>query len=152
MKTSISLLAIALTLTLAAPALAGNGEGCAHEAKAAKKAKMAAHGWLGIDTEKDAATGAYRVTQVAAGSPAEQAGFRAGDVLVALNGIPVKDKEKVKAAKASLGVGSRVTYTVARNGAQQQLSATLAPVPEEVLAKWMAEDEKEAARVAAKND
>jgi C-terminal processing protease CtpA/Prc len=150
MKRSIALLAIPLVFALAAPAFAG-GEQCARE-HAAKKAKMAAHGWLGIDTEKDEATGSYRVTKVAAGSPAEQAGFQAGDVLVALNGVPVKDKEKVKAAKASIGVGSRVTYTVVRNGAQQQLSATLAPVPEEVLAKWMAEDEKEAAKVAAKDN
>lgn len=150
MKRSISLLAIALMFALTAPALAG-GESCSHEAKAAKKAKMAAHGWLGIETEKDEATGAYRVTKIAAGSPAEQAGFQSGDVLVAFNGIPVKDKEKMKAAKASLGVGSRVSYTVARNGAQQQLSATLAPVPEEVLAKWMAEDE-EAAKVATKDN
>ncbi|HEX7186546.1 MAG TPA: PDZ domain-containing protein [Thermoanaerobaculia bacterium] len=149
MKRSISLLAIALMFALTAPALAG-GEQCAKE-HAAKKAKMAAHGWLGIETEKDEASGAYRVTKVAAGSPAEQAGFQSGDVLVAFNGIPVKDKEKMKAAKASLGVGSRVSYTVARNGAQQQLSATLAPVPEEVLAKWVAEDE-EAAKVAAKDN
>ena len=148
MKKTVSLLALALMLALV-PAVFAGGEQCARE-HAAKKAKLAAHGWLGIETEKTA-DGAYAVKSVAPGSPAAQAGFRAGDVLVAVNGASFQDKEKVKAAKANLKVGSQVTYTVARSGAQQQLTATLAPVPEEVLAKWMAEEEKEAAKVAKKD-
>lgn len=156
MKKSVTLLAFALVFALVGAAFAGGakhakGDNCVTDAHA-KKAKMAAKGYLGIDTEKDEATGAYRVTKVAAGSPAEQAGFRTGDVLVAFNGVPVKDKEKVKAAKASIGVGSKVTYTVARAGAEQKISATLAPVPEQVLAQWMAEEQKEhAAQVASNN-
>lgn len=154
MKPAVTLLALALVVGLVTAAFAGGthaGDGkCATDAAHAKKAKMAAKGWLGIDTEKDEATGAYRVSKVAAGSPAEQAGFRPGDVLVAFNGIPVKDKERIKAAKASIAVGSQVTYTVARAGAEQKLAATLAPVPEEVLAQWQAEEEK-AAQVASAN-
>ena len=55
--------------------------------------------------------------------------------------------------KAGIGVGSQVTYTVARAGSEQRLSATLAPVPEQVLAQWMAEHEKAArpAQVASGN-
>ena len=167
MKKTVTLLAFALVFALVTAAFAGGEKGaeCAtktahakkagggHEGHAAKKAKMAAKGWLGIDTEKDEATGAYRVSKVASGSPAEQAGFRTGDVLVAFNGVPVKDKERIKAAKASIAVGSKVTYTVARAGAEQKLSATLAPVPEQVLAQWMAEEEKaaKAAQVASAN-
>jgi len=151
MKPTVTLLALALVVGLVTAAFAGGNHGeCKTDAAHATKAKLAAKGWLGIDTEKDEATGAYRVTQVAAGSPAEQAGFREGDVLVAFNGIPVKDKERIKAAKASIGVGSQITYTVARSGAEQQLSATLAPVPEQVLAQWIAEEEK-AAQVASAN-
>ncbi len=146
MKPTVTFLALALVVGLITAAFAGgdhSGENCDKDAHAAK-AKLAAKGWLGIETDKDEATGAYRVTKVAPGSPAEQAGFRAGDVLVALNGIPVKDHDRIKAAKASIGVGSQVTWTVARAGAEQKLSATLAPVPEEVLAQWLAEEEKEA--------
>lgn len=154
MKPAVTLLALALVVGLVTAAFAGGnhaGDGkCSTEAAHAKKAKMAAKGWLGIDTEKDEATGAYRVSKVAAGSPAEKAGFWPGDVLVAFNGIPVKDKEKIKAAKSSIAVGSQVTYTVARAGAEQKLSATLVPVPEEVLAQWLAEEEK-AAQVASAN-
>jgi S1-C subfamily serine protease len=154
MKRTVSFLALALTLGFGSAALAG-GEKCAHASKEAHKekaAKMAAHGWIGIETEKDEATGAYRVAKVAPGSPAAQAGFQPGDTLVALNGVALtaENKEAVKKAKSSLGVGKQVTYTVARNGAQQKLTATLAPVPEEVLARWMAEEE-EAARVASNN-
>lgn len=159
MKPTVTLLALALVVGLVTAAFAGgaNGEcktGEAHaKAAHATKAKLAAKGWLGIDTDKDEATGAYRVTKVAPGSPAEQAGFQAGDVLVAFNGIPVKDKERIKAAKASIGVGSQVTYTVARAGAEQKLAATLAPVPEQVLAQWLAEEEKaaQATQVASGN-
>jgi S1-C subfamily serine protease len=122
----------------------GNHADCKTDA-AATKAKLAAQGWLGIDTEKEEATGAWRVTQVAAGSPAEQAGFRKGDVLVAFNGIPVKDKDRIKAAKASIGVGSQITYTVARAGSEQRLTAKLAPVPDQVLAQWMAEENSQVA-------
>lgn len=151
MKPTVTLLALALVVGLVTAAFAGGNHGeCKTDAAHATKAKLAAKGWLGIDTEKDEATGAYRVTKVVAGSPAEQAGFQAGDVLVAFNGIPVKDKERIKAAKASIGVGSEVTYTVARSGAEQQLSAKLAPVPEQVLAQWLAAEEK-AAQVASAN-
>lgn len=154
MKPTVTLLALALVVGLVTAAFAGGGHGHGKtEDVQAKKAKLAAKGWLGIDTEKDEATGAYRISSVAPGSPAEQAGFRVGDVLVAFNGVPVKDKERIKAAKAGIGVGSQVTYTVARAGAEQRLSATLAPVPEQVLAKWLAEDEKAAkpAQVASGN-
>lgn len=144
MKRKTSLLALALTLALAPMAFAG-GEKCAHQTAAAHKekaAQLAAKGWLGLKTEKDAA-GAYRVAAVKPGSPAAQAGFRAGDVLVAMNGVALTDANKaaLKKAKANLGVGKQVSYTVRRGGAEQTLSATLAPVPDEVLAEWMKEEE-----------
>jgi S1-C subfamily serine protease len=158
MKPTITLLALALVVGLVTAAFAGgsghSGECKTEEAHAkaahTTKAQLAAKGWLGIETDKDETTGAVRVSKVASGSPAEQAGFREGDVLVAFNGIPVQDKERIHAAKASIGVGSQVTWTVARGGAEQKLAATLAPVPDEVLAQWMAEEEKEA-KVASKN-
>lgn len=147
MKRKTSLLALALTLALAPMAFAG-GENCAHKTAAAhqeKKAQLAAKGWLGLKTEKDAA-GAYRVASVAPGSPAAQAGFQTGDVLVAMNGIALTDanKDALKKAKTDLGVGKRVSYTVRRGGAEQTLAATLVPVPDAVLAEWVKEEEARA--------
>jgi C-terminal processing protease CtpA/Prc len=161
MKHALSFIAIALTLTCG-PAFAGGsgaGESCAHKDKAvhsAKIAEMKAHGWTGLESKKDEATGAYTVKAVAPGSPAEQAGLRAGDVLVALNGVALRadNKEAIKKVKSGLAVGKQVTYTIARNGAEQQISLTLAPVPEAVLAKWVAEEEareREAAKDAKAN-
>jgi S1-C subfamily serine protease len=142
MKRALSLLVLALSLTTASAAFAG-GEKCAHDAKVAaakaKKAELAAHGWLGIKTDKDAA-GAYRVTAVTANSPAAQAGFRTGDVLLAVNGAAYSDKEAVHKAKKECAVGKQVTYKVRRDGAEKTITATLAPVPDEVLAQWMEED------------
>jgi S1-C subfamily serine protease len=122
MRKTVSLLVLALTLAVSAVALAG-GEQCDH---AAHKAKMAAaHGWLGLETDK-----AHTVVAIASGSPAEKAGFRKGDVVLALNGVPLSDAAKVKEAKAHCTVGKTVAYTIQRNGAQQTLTATLAPAPE----------------------
>ena len=149
MKRTISLLALALSLALTSAAFAG-GEKCAHDAKVAaakaRKAELAAHGWLGIKTDKDA-SGAYRVTAVTANSPAAQAGFRTGDVLVALNGAPFSDKEAVHKAKGECAVGKQVTYKVRRDGAEKTITATLAPVPDAVLAQWM-EEEARSSQVA----
>lgn len=151
MKAKISLVLLALLLALSSAALAG-GEKCAKDAAHKEKAaKMSAHGWLGLKTDKDA-DGAWRVSSVAAGSPAAKAGFRAGDVLVAYNGIALNEAnmDAVKKAKADCAVGKTVAYTVRRDGAERTLSATLAPVPESVLAEWMKEEEK--AQVAKKDN
>lgn len=165
MVRTVSLLSLALTLSVASFAAAG-GPGCdkAHAAKArqtasvshdrqALEAKLAKKGWLGLDTEKDAA-GAAVVTRVAPGSPAEKAGFQKGDVLVAFNGVAIQDgnKEALKQAKAGLGVGKSVSYTVSRAGSTRQLSATLAPVPAEVLAQWVEKESAQPVAVAQKDN
>ena len=151
MRKTASLLALALTLAFTTAALAGHGENC-DKAAHARKAKLAAHGWLGIETDKAEAT--PTIVKVYPGSPAEKAGFREGDVLVAFNGIPLKAETmgKIKDAKAGCAVGKTVAYTVRRGGAEQTLKATLAPVPEDVLAKWAEMDEKDEAAKVAKNN
>jgi len=147
MKRIVPLLVLAFVLVLSSAVFAG-GEKCAHDAKTAsahhaRKAELAAHGWLGLKTAKEAA-GGYRVTAVTEGSPAAQAGFRTGDVLLALNGVALTEanKEAVHKAKGECAVGKQVTYKVRRDGAEKTLTATLAPVPDTVLAEWMKEDAK----------
>ena len=138
MVTTLSL-SLALFLAFSSMAAAG-GENCdkAHAAKAKTAMhEKAKHGWLGLDVEKNASSG-YVVTGVAAGSPAEKAGFQKGDVLVAFNGIALTDenKEALKKAKMQNAVGKQVTYTISRAGSERQIAATLGKVPEEVLAEW----------------
>lgn len=142
MSRMVTTLALALFLALSSMAAAG-GENCnkAHAAKAktakAAVAEKAKHGWLGLDVQKNA-SGAYVVTGIAAGSPAETAGFQKGDVLVAFNGIALTDanKDAIKKAKMQNAVGKQVKYTVSRAGSERQIAATLAEVPKEVLAQW----------------
>ncbi|HEX3554975.1 MAG TPA: PDZ domain-containing protein [Thermoanaerobaculia bacterium] len=152
MKRTVPLLVLAFVLVLSTAAFAG-GEKCAHDAKAAsahnahnaRQAALAAHGWLGLKTAKEA-DGGYRVMAVTEGSPAAQAGFRTGDVLLALNGVALTDAnhEAVHKAKGECAVGKQVTYKVRRDGAEKTLTATLAPVPDAVLAEWLAADAKSA--------
>jgi serine protease Do len=131
MTRMVMTLSLALFLALSSMAAAG-GENC-------DKSK-------GLDVEKSASSG-YVVTGVANGSPAEQAGFQKGDVLVAFNGIALTDENKdaLKKAKMQNAVGKQVTYTISRAGAERQIAATLAEVPAEVLAQW----EKEYDRAVA---
>src|SRR5437763_627791 len=120
MKRIVPLLVLAFVLVLTSAAFAG-GEKCAHDAKTAsahkaKMAELAAHGWLGLKTAREAA-GGYRVTAVAEGSPAAQAGFHTGDVLLALNGVALTDAnhEAVHKAKGECAVGKKVTYSIRRD-------------------------------------
>lgn len=137
-------LALGAALALATPALAGGGHKCTKSAAACKE-EMTAHykakGWAGLEMDKtqDKAV----VKAVVAGSPAEAAGIQPGDVLLAINGASLSDKEAVYKVKKTLAVGSQVTYTLARGGVEQKASLTLAPVPETVLAQWVNEHLKE---------
>lgn len=98
------------------------------------------HGWLGIEYDKDYDTGALKVKRVVAGSPAEEAGFKAGDELIALNGIKYGDesnKAALAAIKKEMAPGRRATFTVSRGGAEKKLIATLGHVPADVMAQWV---------------
>lgn len=151
--------AAALVVAMAIPQVFAGGEDCkGHGADAAKAAhaskkcaygtqdcldymanKMKSGGWVGIEMEKDDATGALTVQKVIPGSPAEAAGLQSGDVLFALNGVEIKDanEEALKAAKKDWQAGQRVNYTVKRNGYDKSVSVTLGEWPAEVLAKFV---------------
>lgn len=132
-------LAVALFLISAhVPAVAGKGAKCTADAQACLNhfSSYQEKGWHGIKAEAND-KGDKVVKAVATGSPAEKAGFKAGDVLVSLNGAKMSDKEAVKKAKGEWKVGSQVTYNVLRGQTEQQISVTLAPMPEEVYAEMV---------------
>ena len=156
-----ALTALAVITLIAVPAVAG-GPGCekgshaALKASAAKKCAMSAEeckqylaearsrGWVGIELDKSD-SGTLTVTKVVPGSPAVEAGFREGDVLVAMNGIALTEAnhDKLKAAKQSLKPGSTVVYTVSREGDERQLQVALGTMPEAVYTAMVAEHMKE---------
>jgi S1-C subfamily serine protease len=75
---------------------------------------------LGIDVGPGVA-----VFQVQAGSAAERAGLRKGDVITALNGTGVNDPNTFRNLVAGTAPGTEVTLTIRRNGKEQQIRATL---------------------------
>ncbi len=65
------------------------------------------------------------VSQVSKNSPAEKAGLKQGDVIVALNGKPVKNIGSFRNQIALTHPGTKVELTVLRNGKEQSLDVTI---------------------------
>ena len=65
------------------------------------------------------------VSQVVDGSPAEKAGIRAGDVVTAVNGKPVKDAASLRNAIGLLGVGEKVDVALMRDGKPRRVTAVI---------------------------
>ena len=130
-----------IALAIAFPAAAGGArcDGSAEEL-VAMKTKLANKAWLGIEKEKTD-EGYYIIKSVHDGSPADQAGFQKGDVLLTVQGekYTKANKAALKAVYAKIEPGSDVQYVVKRNGAKVNLDATLAHVPAELQEKWIAE-------------
>jgi C-terminal processing protease CtpA/Prc len=134
---------IVLAFALATAAFAGEYSRCAMSTQDCldhMAAKFKEHGWMGIEMEIDEETSVRTIIRVIPNSPAEKAGFRIGDVLVALNGIRFgKENEEMlmKVRDKQMRPGSEVTYTVARSGYERQIPVTLAAAPPDVLAIWI---------------
>jgi serine protease Do/serine protease DegQ len=74
------------------------------------------------------------VARVAPGSPAEKAGLRKDDVIVAANGRPIKDMPELRNLIGLLRVGDKVELTVLRDGGEKHLSVVVAKNVEEKVA------------------
>ena len=137
MRTFLLLLLAALLVVPAVPALAGSGEKCKADVQSCldKHAQVRERGWVGIMYEMNDKS-QMTVKSVTADSPAEKAGLRAGDVIVALNGVKFSNEEGMKkeTAKGVWKPGQQVTYTLLRDGAETPVEVTLGTMPEEVFA------------------
>ncbi|HUR19869.1 MAG TPA: ATP-binding protein [Vicinamibacterales bacterium] len=78
---------------------------------------------------------AVSAREVFPGSPADQAGVRRGDTLLAIDQKLVESREDVAKALASLSAGGAVSYTVSRGGVDDviQVRLALAPGPKYAL-------------------
>ena len=72
-----------------------------------------------------------RVVQIVSGSPADVAGLRAGDILVAVEGEPVSSSTALQQRMVAATIGRRVEITVWRNGALVDVIA----VPRELVSE-----------------
>jgi len=82
------------------------------------------------------------VSSVEKGGPAEHAGIEAGDVLLKLNGQPLKDSTELPVQIAAIAPGTSVDLEVWRDHATRHVSVKLAAM----------EDQRTASREASHND
>ncbi len=142
MRYAFWVIVVGVTVSVMASLFAGEKEKCTappEECAAKIQAKLATHGWLGVETES-VTDGAWGVTAVVAGSPAEAAGFAVGDVMLAVNGVKLgeKNKDKVAAMKKGMVPGAEAVYVVKRGGEKVKLRATLAKYPDDVVSAIVA--------------
>jgi serine protease Do len=86
---------------------------------------------------RDIKAGAERrmvVESARAGSPAEQAGLRSGDVVLKAGDLPVVDGADFERALLGHAIGEAVNISIQRDGKPEQIALKLAPASGEVLA------------------
>jgi serine protease DegQ len=67
------------------------------------------------------------ITQVAEGSAAEKAGLKPGDVVIALNGEPVRSSADLRNQVGLMVVGTEVTLGIVRDGKPMDVHAKIGP-------------------------
>ncbi|MBY5974251.1 trypsin-like peptidase domain-containing protein [Ferrimonas balearica] len=87
-------------------------------------ADMAAH--FGLDRPEGIA-----ITQMHPASPFAEAGFQPGDVILAVDGMPVSSPPEMIFRMTVAGLGNAVEVTRLRDGREREIEVTLAPPPED---------------------
>ena len=97
--------------------------------------------WLGVTIQRvspelarsyglDSPKGAL-VAQIMPGSPAEKAGLKEEDLIIAINGRELPDQNALMRTVSLMPAGSKVVLTVLRNGKRLDLTVELAARPED---------------------
>ena len=102
-------------------------------------------GWLGVSIQNltpdlaeslgSAETWGALVANVAAGSPAAEAGIRRGDVILSYDGQEVKESSDLPTLVAETTVGRTVMVELSRNDERETLAVTVGKLSEERRAK-----------------
>ena len=142
MKRVIGVLMVVMMMVMAAPAMAGDSNKCSastqdclnHMAKSLNN-----RGWVGIEMDDKGGSGMMIITKVIDGSPAQKAGFKVGDALVAVNGVAFSEEneKQLKDIQYSMTPGNDFTYTVSRKGSRVDLDVELGTLPDDVKAQWI---------------
>lgn len=97
-------------------------------------------GWLGVQlAELDAGNasamgatdGGVAVAQVTVGTPAEKAGLKAGDVVLSVDGVAVREAPGLVRAVGARKPGESLKLDILRDGKRRSISVLLAARPEE---------------------
>jgi serine protease Do len=101
---------------------------------------------FGIDTTEGAL-----ISQVMPDSPADKAGFKTGDVVVEMDGKPVKTVHTLRNRVAFSPVGDEVKFVIMREGKKTTLTVTLGERPDDRQVKAPEEDSTTTLGVAVAN-
>jgi serine protease Do len=69
------------------------------------------------------------VGDVVSGTPADKAGIKSGDVIIAFNGLEISDAHGLQLAVSQCEPGSSATVKLIRDGVQKNFTVTLAELP-----------------------
>lgn len=78
--------------------------------------------------------GGVIIEQVTPGQPADKAGLKADDVIIAFNGKPVKDGDDLVSRVSTTPIGSDATVTVDRGGKKLDFKVTIGDREEQLVA------------------
>jgi membrane-associated protease RseP (regulator of RpoE activity) len=81
--------------------------------------------------------GAALITDVMAGSPADKAGLRRGDIILAVDGKRLSRSYSLADALAEHKPGDQVTLTVWERGRRREFTVTLAPHPDDASRPYL---------------
>jgi serine protease Do len=110
-------------------------------------------GWIGVQIQPVTADIAESlglkevrgalVAEPQAGSPAVKAGIKSGDVIVSVDGAPIKDARTLARRISSVAPGTAVKLGVFSDGKERTVSVTLGELPKDRQAKAGRSDEQE---------
>lgn len=108
---------------------------------ALKEKGSVSRGWIGVkiqnvtqeiaDSMGLKSTKGALIAQPQQGAPAEEAGLKAGDVIVAVNGDKIDTSRDLARRIAALGPGKTVDITYLRSGAEKTVKLKLGTLPDE---------------------
>jgi serine protease Do len=106
-----------------------------------KKSGGVTRGWLGVQIQSLNEDGALAlglpdengaiVAEIIDGSPAQKAGVKQGDVVLKMNGTPIKDNRDLSRKVAALQVGQTAAFVLWRDNRQITVNVTIAKRPGE---------------------
>jgi len=106
-----------------------------------RKTGKVTRGWLGVmiqpvDADLAKSFGLDRprgalIAQVQPGSPADKAGLKAGDVILAFDGHPIDDTAQLPARVGTTEIGKRVEVQILREGKERTLAVTIQALPDD---------------------
>ena len=93
------------------------------------------NGWIGLTVDDTLVTGRLVVVDVAAAGPADRAGIRVRDQLLAIDGGPLSSADQLAAALAAISPGSTVKVAIGRGDRLDELVLEARPRPTQPAAR-----------------